>query len=525
MRKWQEVLTNRKFIVLDGGLATELERRGCDLNHFLWSAKVIAENPRLIADVHREYFLAGADVATTATYQASHLGFAKAGHSKAQADALIRRAVEIAHEVREEQQQLQLRPLLVAASVGAFGAYLADGSEYGGDDSISDQELLAFHLPRIGIFADLQRAGKLDLLALETIPSVREVKVLLQILRSFPELEAWVSVTLKDGSHLSAGDPLKTFFETVNDNAQVVAAGANCGSPERLMEFCRAAKTISRKPIVVYPNSGETYVAATKSWTGDGSPRSWEKLTRLYFHQGARWIGGCCRTGPLEIRAIADSRDRLPLKERVITKTLLSRRPGPRSLMVSVITLLLCYGVSNLYWSASPLAEFLAGSRRAVYENGEIWRVLTAVFAHGDALHLLSNSYMLGILVYFVFGHFGPLAFPVGAVAGAALVNALSLLTYRPDVQLVGASGLVYLLAGFWLTLFVAIERQRSLTGRVVRALGVGLMILFPTTFEAKTSYRTHAIGVAVGILMGIGYFWLNKDRIRKAESTKLVDI
>src|SRR5690606_23294102 len=144
--------------------------------------------------------------------------------------------------------------------------------------------------------------------------------------------------------------------------------------------------------------------------------------------------------------------------------------------------------------------------------------LFTAIFTHGDAQHLLSNSYMLGILVYFVFGHFGIAAFPVVPLAGAAAVNALSLLTYRPGVLLVGASGLVYLLAGFWLTLFVAIERQRSFSMRLVRALGVGLMILFPTSFEAKTSYRTHGIGVAVGILLGGLYFYLNKSEIRKHE-------
>jgi homocysteine S-methyltransferase len=525
MKKWQEVLTNRKFIVLDGGLATELEKKGCDLKSFLWSAKIIAERPDLIAEVHRDYFQAGADIATTATYQASFQGFAKAGYSKAQAEKLIRTGVEIAHEIREEQQALQLRPLLVAASVGSYGAFLADGSEYRGDYKISDQELMAFHLPRIKIFAELKNEGKVDLLAIETIPSLREIEVILQILKSFPELEAWISVTLKDAGHLSAGDPIEKFFALVNENPQIVAAGANCSPPELLLEFCETARPHAKKPLVAYPNSGETFNAVTKSWSGENPIRAWEKLSHGFFRSGARWIGGCCRTGPEEILAIAAGRDSLPLKERKIIRTFLSRRPDPLSLLVSLSTILLCFAVSKVYWSESAYAALLPGSHRAVFESGEIWRLFTAIFTHGDAQHLLSNSYMLGILVYFVFGHFGIAAFPVVALAGAAAVNALSLLTYRPDVLLVGASGLVYLLAGFWLTLFVAIERQRSFSMRLVRALGVGLMILFPTSFEAKTSYRTHGIGVAVGILLGGLYFYLNKSEIRKHERVKLIDV
>lgn len=175
---------------------------------------------------------------------------------------------------------------------------------------------------------------------------------------------------------------------------------------------------------------------------------------------------------------------------------------------------------SELYWAESGWLPLLPASRVAVFGQGEWSRLFSAVLIHADMLHLLSNSYMLGILTFFVHGHFGTWVFPFYAVLGAALVNLLAVATYRPETLLLGASGLVYLLAGFWLTLFVAIERQRSFGSRLLRALGVGLGILFPTTFEPKTSYRTHAIGVLVGVAMALIYFWLNKRKIRSREST-----
>lgn len=72
------------MLILDGAMATELESKGLDLNDALWSAKVLAEQPDVIEQVHYEYFQAGADCAMTASYQATIDGFLKKGYSLAQ---------------------------------------------------------------------------------------------------------------------------------------------------------------------------------------------------------------------------------------------------------------------------------------------------------------------------------------------------------------------------------------------------------------------------------------------------------
>jgi rhomboid protease GluP len=206
-----------------------------------------------------------------------------------------------------------------------------------------------------------------------------------------------------------------------------------------------------------------------------------------------------------------------------IVRTFLSARPGRTSRLAALSLALVCTAASAFYWDDIPFAGAFAASRTAVFDGGQWWRLFTATFAHSDFGHLLSNSYMLVILAYFVHGHFGGGALAVAALPGAALVNLLAIASYHRDIRLVGASGLVYLLAGFWLAMYVAIERQRGVVRRLLRAAGVGLMILFPTTFEPHVSYRSHAIGFALGILFAAVYFGVYHARIRAAEEVMIV--
>jgi homocysteine S-methyltransferase len=170
--------------VLDGAMATELEARGCNLADSLWSAKVLVENPELIREVHLDYFRAGAQVAITASYQATPAGFAARGLDEAQSRALIGKSVELARKAREAYlaENPHAGTLLVAGSVGPYGAYLADGSEYRGDYVRSAEEFTAFHRPRVEALLD---AGA-DLLACETLPSFAEIKALAALLVSIP---------------------------------------------------------------------------------------------------------------------------------------------------------------------------------------------------------------------------------------------------------------------------------------------------------------------------------------------------
>lgn len=300
------ILRDQPAVLLDGALATELERRGCDLDDPLWSARVLIERPELIRQVHADYFAAGADCAISASYQASFAGFARRGLDEAAAADLMRRSVRLAAEARDAFWAAagasgRPRPF-VAASVGAYGAFLADGSEYRGDYGVGEPELLAFHRPRM---AALLAAGP-DLLACETIPCLAEARALLRLLEEFPAARAWVSFSARDGAHTAQGEPIAACAAEVGAHPQVAAVGVNCTSPRFIPDLVRAIAASTDKPVVVYPNSGERYDAASNSWHGEASCADFAEQARDWHGAGARLLGGCCRTGPEHIRELGD---------------------------------------------------------------------------------------------------------------------------------------------------------------------------------------------------------------------------
>ncbi len=280
-------------LVLDGGLATQLERLGADLRDELWSARLLLEEPELIRRVHADYFAAGADVATTASYQASLPGFARRGLDSAEAARLLRLSVELAGQARDEAGRG-----LVAASVGPYGAYLANGAEYTGDYDLDEDGLYAWHLPRWEILA----AAGADLLACETIPSYPEARALDRLLRSTPEVKAWVSFSCRDGERLNDGTPIRRAAALFTGNPQVVAVGANCTAPRHLPGLISCLS--GGLPVVVYPNSGETWDAAGRRWLGLADPVEFGVAAVEWQRAGASLIGGCCRTTPEYIAQI-----------------------------------------------------------------------------------------------------------------------------------------------------------------------------------------------------------------------------
>ncbi|MCP1439971.1 homocysteine S-methyltransferase [Erwinia persicina] len=290
-------------LVLDGAMATELEARGCDLSDALWSAKVLIENPELIYQVHYDYFKAGAQVAITASYQATPQGFAQRGLDETAALALIARSVALAVKAREDYLAAapQAGPLLVAGSVGPYGAFLADGSEYRGDYALPQAEMMAFHRPRVRALV----AAGADILACETLPSFAEIKALIALLAEFPATPAWFSFTLRDSEHLSDGTPLAEVIAFLDAQPQAVALGINCIALDKVTAALKVFSALSAKPLVVYPNSGEQYDAVSKSWHSDASTCTLADNLAEWQAAGARLIGGCCRTTPADIKAIA----------------------------------------------------------------------------------------------------------------------------------------------------------------------------------------------------------------------------
>lgn len=298
------LLADDGCIVLDGALATELQARGCDLDDPLWSARVLLEQPALIRQVHRDYFEAGAQCAITASYQATPQGFAARGLDLAQSLHLIRRSAELAQQARADhlREHPGAGPLLVAGSIGPYGAYLADGSEYRGDYALPRERMLAFHRPRLAALSD---AG-VDLLACETLPSAPEIDALLALLEEFPALRAWFTFTLRDATHLSDGTPLAAVVARVQASPQVLALGVNCIALERVEDALRHLATLTTLPLVAYPNSGERYDAAGKAWhAGHGGVGTLAGCAVSWRAAGARLIGGCCRTTPRDIAALA----------------------------------------------------------------------------------------------------------------------------------------------------------------------------------------------------------------------------
>ncbi len=257
------LLDKQDILLLDGAMATELEARGCNLADSLWSAKVLVENPELIREVHLDYYRAGAQCAITASYQATPAGFAARGLDEAQSKALIGKSVELARKAREAYlaENPQAGTLLVAGSVGPYGAYLADGSEYRGDYHCSVEAFQAFHRPRVEALLD---AGA-DLLACETLPNFSEIEALAELLTAYPRARAWFSFTLRDSEHLSDGTPLRDVVALLAGYPQVVALGINCIALENTTAALQHLHGLTVLPLVVYPNSGEHYDAVSKT--------------------------------------------------------------------------------------------------------------------------------------------------------------------------------------------------------------------------------------------------------------------
>lgn len=292
--------------ILDGGLATELEARGHDLRDRLWSARLLLTDPAAIEDVHLAYFEAGADVATTASYQATVPGFAAAGLDRAAALDVIGGSVILARRARDRYAAASGRPAsgrLVAGSVGPYGAMLADGSEYRGDYEPGADALRDVHAPRI----DALLEGGADLLAMETIPTVREAEVLVRLLEE-RGATGWLSFQCRDDRTTAAGEPIEDAVAVAGGAAGIVAIGVNCTAPRHVPGLLARLATATDTPRIAYPNGGDRWDARARRWVVDGgmaagrfdavAEAGWTTL-------GATWLGGCCGTRPSDIAGLA----------------------------------------------------------------------------------------------------------------------------------------------------------------------------------------------------------------------------
>ena len=294
-------------LILDGGLATELEKMGFNLNTHLWSAQLLDSNPEAIRKVHLSYLEAGADCIISASYQASISGFILKRYSEKKARLLLEKSVSLANEACDEFLELsknsetkRMRPI-VAASIGPYGAYLANGAEYTGYYNVPESKLKSFHESRWEVLCD----SSVNLFACETIPSFEEAEVLLDILRQTPQVFAWMSFSCKDYEHISDGTMIRKCAALFKDCEQVVAVGVNCTSPKYISSLIEQVRLgAPNKSVVVYPNSGKIYDIEKRTWLGESDPLNCGIAACDWFRRGARLIGGCCHMGPKHIQAI-----------------------------------------------------------------------------------------------------------------------------------------------------------------------------------------------------------------------------
>ncbi len=315
MSRFADALAGPAPLLLDGGLATQLEARGHDLSDSLWSARLLLERPQEVRAAHADFFAAGAQVAITASYQVSETGFAAAGRDRREVAVALRRSVELAREAAEAAGASECggdapagvtdpggaargqRRRFVAASVGPYGASLADGSEYRGDYGLSVAQLRRWHRPRLEALA----AAGPDVLALETVPCLAEAEALLAELDALG-VPAWLSMTA-DGDRTRRGEPLTQAYAMAADAPSVVAVGANCYDPADTGRVLAAvAAAAPRLAAIAYPNSGEVWDAGARRWVG--APTIGADAAREWVAQGAHLVGGCCRVTPDLIAAM-----------------------------------------------------------------------------------------------------------------------------------------------------------------------------------------------------------------------------
>lgn len=292
-------------VVIDGAMSTALEKAGCDLNDKLWSARVLIDEPEKIRQVHKDYFDAGANVAITASYQATQAGFKERGFDSETAYKLIAQSVFLAQQARAEflaqHPETDPKTLLIAGAVGPYGAYLANGAEYTGQYHLSDDQYRAFHQLRMKALVE---AGA-DFLGVETQARLDEVKVILSMIKEL-DTSAWITFTLKDSGHIADGTPIEKAFEVCGNNSLVDAVGINCIKREIVAEALEKISSVTDKPMIVYPNSGETYDPSTKTWSHPVSGPGWDHFVTKWKSMGAVCLGGCCRTLPSDIVQIAN---------------------------------------------------------------------------------------------------------------------------------------------------------------------------------------------------------------------------
>ncbi|MGV8895722.1 MAG: homocysteine S-methyltransferase [Rhodoglobus sp.] len=298
-------MLHRPFTVLDGGLSTVLDAQGFDLRHPLWTGRLITESPESLTEAHLSYLKAGAEVIITASYQASVAGLEAMGLTRSAAeDALVSTTTLAQEAVRRHGS-----PALVAASVGPYGASLADGSEYRGDYDIDAADLRDFHLRRLELLVE----SAPDLLAVETIPSIVEARAIASAIAAVASVPSWLAFVCRDEQHTAEGDRIEDAVAVAAGIPGIMAVGVNCTDPRLIGPLLERAATVTELPLGAYANGGQSWSAADAHWEGESIPADDPAMVARWVAAGARLIGGCCGSGPAQIAGLRTQRDAVAL--------------------------------------------------------------------------------------------------------------------------------------------------------------------------------------------------------------------
>lgn len=287
--------------VIDGAMSTALEELGYNTQSELWTAAAIIDRPDLIYKVHFNYLKAGADLIMTDTYQANIDAFKKLGYSEPESKGFISHAVKIAQQARDDYEKETGKHAYIIGTVGPYGAYLADGNEYRGDYNLSFDEYKSFYYEKIKLIIN---AGA-DVIGIETQPKLSETKAILSIIHTLSPIPVYVSFTLKDATHISEGIKLSRAVANVAIDPYVSAIGVNCTKLEIVESALHIMKKVTKKPLIIYPNTSAKYNIKTKKWTKSSNSKDFKDYIIKWYNAGAQLIGGCCTTLPKEINEIS----------------------------------------------------------------------------------------------------------------------------------------------------------------------------------------------------------------------------
>jgi homocysteine S-methyltransferase len=179
---------------------------------------------------------------------------------------------------------------------------LAGGQEYTGRYGLTVRQLRDWHRPR----AETLAGAGADLLAIETLPDADEAEALAEVVTGL-DVPCWLSYTIA-GDRTRAGQPLAGAFAVAAGVPQVIAVGVNCCAPADVAAAVALARAVTGKPVIAYPNSGQSWDGARRQWAGASQLRGQlaRQATR-WVAAGASIVGGCCRVTPADIAAISQA--------------------------------------------------------------------------------------------------------------------------------------------------------------------------------------------------------------------------